>query len=238
MRNKRYLWAVALLFFLLFSTMFFFTQKRGTLGLFGKGHPDVLYKVPTDKPVVALTIDDGPDAVTTRAILDVLDRNAARATFFMISDRIAENEAVVRELVAAGHEIGNHMTRDEPSIELSRKDFESELQRAHHTLSAFASPRWYRPGSGWYDEEMLAILAKHDYRCVLGSIYPLDAHLPFPWLAARVILWQAKPGAIIILHDAGARGKRTARTLSLVLPELRKRGYRVVSLSELVKAGN
>lgn len=218
--------------------MFFVTKKRGTLGLFGRGHPDVLYSVPTENPVVALTIDDGPDPVTTRAILDVLDRYAARATFFMISDRIAENEAVVRELVAAGHEIGNHMTRDEPSIDLSREDFESELQRAHHILSAFASPRWYRPGSGWYDEEMLAIIARHDYRCVLGSIYPLDAHLPFPGLAAKVILWQAKPGAIIILHDAGGRGERTARTLSLVLPELRNRGYRVVSLSELVKAGN
>lgn len=218
--------------------MFFVTKKRGTLGLFGKGHPDVLYNVPTEKPAVALTIDDGPDAVTTRAILDVLAHHAARATFFMITDRITENQAVVSELVAAGHEIGNHMTRDVPSIDLSRQDFESELQRAHHILSAFASPRWYRPGSGWYDEEMLAIVARHGYRCVLGSIYPLDAHLPFPRLAAKVILWQAKPGAIIILHDADRRGKRTARTLSIVLPELRNRGYRVVTLSELVKAGD
>jgi peptidoglycan/xylan/chitin deacetylase (PgdA/CDA1 family) len=194
MRNKRYLWAVAL-FLLISAAMFFVTKKRGALGLFGKGHPDVLYTVPTAKPVVALTIDDSPDALTTRAILDVLAHNAARATFFMITDRIAENEAVVRELVAAGHEIGNHMTRDEPSIDLSRQDFESELRRAHHILSAFASPRWYRPGSGWYDEEMLAVVARHGYRCALGSIYPLDAHLPFPWLAAKVILCPGIAGA-------------------------------------------
>ena len=81
---------------------------------------------------------------------------------------------------------------------------------------------------------MLDILDDHGYGVALGSIYPLDAQIPWSGFAAWLIRWRAKPGAIIILHDNGGRGERTASTLERVLPELEHRGYRVVSLSELV----
>lgn len=214
-------------------------KTRRTLGLVRDPHPDVLYSVEIDERVLALTIDDGPDPTSTPAILDVLDRHQATATFFLIADRVPGNEALVERIVAAGHELGSHGTRDEPSIELPPEVFERELLRAHGTLSAFATPRWFRPGSGWYDQRMVEILARHGYRCALGSSYGLDAQLPFSWLARRLILWRAEPGAVVILHDVGERGARTAVTLSEVLPELRRRGYRVVSLSELeTRAGS
>ena len=73
---------------------------RGTLGLLGDAHPDVLYSVETDAGVVALTIDDGPDAVATTRILELLAEHDARATFFLIGERIPGNEAVVDAIVA------------------------------------------------------------------------------------------------------------------------------------------
>lgn len=207
---------------------------KGTLGIWKKDrHPDVVYSIYTDQQVVALTIDDGPDPVSTRLILDTLAENEATATFFVIANRIPGNEALLEEIVASGHELGNHLTRDEPSINLLPATFESELIHSHATLSEYSQPHWFRPGSGWYDEWMLEILAKYDYRCVLGSIYPLDVQIASTWFAKQIILWNIKPGAIIILHDSGSRGLRTARTLSKVLPELRKKGYRIVSLTEL-----
>jgi peptidoglycan/xylan/chitin deacetylase (PgdA/CDA1 family) len=209
----------------------------GDLGIWGSPHPDVLYSVDIEHPMLALTIDDGPDPETTPAILDVLERNGARATFFVLSDRVEGNEELLRRMVEEGHELGNHMARDFPSVELPPKQFESELLEAEQALSPFDHTRWFRPGSGWYNEEMLRILSKQGYEVALGSIYPLDAQIPSSSLARNVLLWRARPGAIIVLHDVGKRGLRTAKTLAEVLPELKRRGYRVVTLSELTGGG-
>jgi peptidoglycan/xylan/chitin deacetylase (PgdA/CDA1 family) len=71
------------------------------------------------------------------------------------------------------------------------------------------------------------------HECVLGSVYPLDAGLGWPWLSERYIVAHARPGSIIILHDRGRRGTHTAEVLGRVLPVLRARGYEIVTLTEL-----
>lgn len=210
-------------------------ERSRTLGVFGDRSPEVLYSVQTDEPVIAITIDDGPDAATTPRLLQLLNAYKAKVTFFLIADRVQGNEALVRAMVEAGHEIGNHMTRDVPSIELPPDVFEQELLRADRILSPFARPRWFRPGSGWYDEIMLEIVERHRYQAALGSIYPLDAHVGWSWFAQRYILTLAGPGSVIILHDGGERGERTLATLQAILPQLIGDGYRLVTLSELVK---
>lgn len=195
--------------------------------------PGCLYRVHTGEPLVALTLDDGPDERTTPAILAELERHGARATFFLIGERVRGREAVVRRLVEDGHEIGNHFMRDRPAILLDSMALERDLSAWRDLLAPFATVRWARPGSGWYSARLVAVLARHGYRCALGSVYPYDATLPWSGLASRHILRNVRPGAIVVLHDGGARGRRTVHTLRTVLPELRRRGYRVVTLSEL-----
>src|SRR5688500_12072277 len=85
--------------------------------------PGCLYSVPRTEKVVALTLDDGPDSTTPPALLSILARNDARATFFLISGNLPGNDTLVRRLVREGHEIGNHLTRDEASISLSPREF-------------------------------------------------------------------------------------------------------------------
>jgi peptidoglycan/xylan/chitin deacetylase (PgdA/CDA1 family) len=198
--------------------------------------PGCLYRVPTQAPLMALTIDDGPDPSSTPLILAELHRQDARATFFLIAGRVRGREQLVRTLIAEGHELGNHFTRDRPSIRLRRRAFEADLVRAHQVLAPYGAVRWARPGSGWYSPAMIEVMREHGYRCALGSIYPFDATLPSTSFAARYILRNARPGAVVVLHDGGARGQRSAKVLAEVLPALRRRGYRVVSLSELVAA--
>jgi peptidoglycan-N-acetylglucosamine deacetylase len=199
-------------------------------------YPGCLYQVPMAEPLVALTIDDGPDPASTPLILTELRRQDARATFFLITDRLRGQEPLVRQLVGEGHELGNHFTQDRPSIRLSLPAFEADLLQAHRALAPWGRPRWARPGSGWYSQAMISVLQRHGYRCVLGSVYPFDAIIPSAAWATDYILRHVRPGAIVVLHDGGSRGQRTARVLAEVLPELRRRGYRVVSLSELVAA--
>lgn len=199
-----------------------------------RASPEVLYFVETDRPAVALTIDDGPDPTSTPQILDLLERHGARATFFLITDRVPGNEAVVRRILDDGHEIGNHLTREGPSIRLPAERFERELVAAHEVLSSYAAQRWFRPGSGFYNRGMLKTAQRHGYTTVLGSVYPLDAQIPSASFAERHILANVRPGSIIVLHDVGERGTRTAATLGTVLPELEARGLEVTTLSELV----
>ena len=199
-----------------------------------ESRPGCVYYARTPSKVVALTLDDGPDGKTTPLILDVLRKHGARATFFLISSRVHGKDPVVVRVVGEGHEIGNHMTRDEPSIRLSRQKFERSLVEADSVLKRFAVLRWMRPASGWYNAEMISTAQRHGYRCALGSVYPFDPAIPVAAWSSRVILRQIRPGAIIILHDGGRRGRNTADVLRRVLPELKRRGYRVVTLSELM----
>jgi peptidoglycan/xylan/chitin deacetylase (PgdA/CDA1 family) len=211
-------------------------QPHWLIELLARRSPRVLYFVETNEPLVTLTFDDGPDPHTTPRILDLLERYEARATFFLISDRVQGYEGLVREMVEAGHELGNHMTRDRPSVRLSSAEFEAALIEADSVLSRFAEVEWFRPGGGRYDDALLSIIEKHGYRCALGSVYPYDSAIPFSTFAAHRILRKTRPGSVIILHDNGARGRRTADVLERILPELRGRGLRVVTLSELVTA--
>lgn len=211
-------------------------QPDWLLSALARRAPDVLYFVETAEPLVALTIDDGPDSATTPEILHVLAEHRARATFFLITSRVSGNEALVAEMVRQGHELGNHLTRDEPSWRLSPAAFQADLRAAHDVLSRFAPMRWVRPAGGWYDAEMRAVIRAGGYRCVLGSIYPFDAHVPWAGFIARQVLRRIRSGAIVVLHDGGDRGRRTAEALRRILPELARRGVRMTTVSDLTGA--
>jgi peptidoglycan/xylan/chitin deacetylase (PgdA/CDA1 family) len=234
MRSWRYALPASIILFLGYLIML---QPKWILNRLMARSPEVLYAVGTEEKLIALTIDDGPDPIYTSQILDELAQYDAHATFFLLSDRINGNEALVERLVEEGHELGNHLKEDTPSILHADVEFEERLQTAHETLSQYGEVRWFRPGSGWYNQAMISSLEKYQYRLVLGSIYPFDSHIPSSWFASRYIVWRADPGDVIILHDYGARGKRTVETLNYCLPRLKERGYTIVTLGELYTAG-
>lgn len=217
------------------SVLILLLQPRWLFTLVTVFAPGVVFFKETNEPLIALTIDDGPDPLTTPNILALLQAYRARATFFIISDRGSQNELLLAEMVNGGNELGNHLTKDTPSIRLPSEEFELELLKAHRILSKFTTPKWLRPASGWYNSVMLNIASKYGYRVALGSIFPFDTHIHSPWFASRQILFNARPGSIIILHDCGSRGQRTARTLEIILPALYEKGYTFVTLSELFR---
>jgi peptidoglycan/xylan/chitin deacetylase (PgdA/CDA1 family) len=208
-------------------------QPEWLFNTLGEQSPHVLYSVQTEDKLVALTIDDGPDADHTSSILDLLKEYDAKATFFLIAGRVPGNEDLVRRMIEERHEIANHLMADEPSIRLEDAEFERQLIEAHALLSDFGQLRWFRPGSGWYNSQMIATAAEHGYQTVLGSVYPYDPQVGSAWFSARYVLWKVRPGSIVVLHDGGRRGERTLKALATILPELRQRGFKMVTLSDL-----
>ncbi|HVF39391.1 MAG TPA: chitin deacetylase family protein [Gemmatimonadaceae bacterium] len=201
---------------------------------YAASHPECLFYANATRKVAALTIDDGPDNQTTSRILDLLKKHESRATFFLISSNVRGNDSLVTRTLREGHEIANHMSRNEASLSLSPKQYEQSLLEADTVLRGFGPLRWTRPGSGRYNARMISIMRRHGYSCALGSVYPFDPQIPISGYSVRAILHQVRPGAIIILHDGGYKGRNTIKTLTRVLPELKRKGYKVVTLSELV----
>ncbi|NEQ96869.1 MAG: polysaccharide deacetylase family protein [Cyanothece sp. SIO2G6] len=221
--------------------------------------PNAIYAIETDQPVLALTIDDGPDLNpslaenTTTAMLTLLQRYQARATFFLISDKLMTpvGFSLAQAIVDQGHELGNHFTTDIRSIRPSITDFAQGVATAEQTLKQFDTPQWFRPAGGLCSASNAQILQSqsYDYDIVLGNIWPYDTHVTSVPLATRQILNNAQPGAILILHDSDkagfdqptngntTRGQRALHILEMVLPALRAKGFQVVSLSELATYG-
>ncbi|OQE20217.1 hypothetical protein PENFLA_c017G01216 [Penicillium flavigenum] len=201
--------------------------------------PDVLFRVDTNNKVVALTIDDAP-STHTPAILRLLQSHNAAATFFLIGSQIPGHESVLADLVRAGNELANHAMYDEPSRALSDDVLADQIRSVHARIQeayvAGNTPQpenWlFRPGSGFFSSRMRSLVKELGYRLVLGDVYPHDPQVPFWRLNASHVLSMVKPGSIIVCHD---RREWTVPMLQKVLPELNRRGYRVVTVAGLLK---
>ncbi|KAF2769067.1 glycoside hydrolase/deacetylase [Teratosphaeria nubilosa] len=208
------------------------------IGYFQARFPQVLFQVETSRKIIALTIDDAPSPFTEQ-ILDILKANNAKATFFAIGDQIPERDFVLADIVRQGHELGNHAMHDEPSISIPSDVLTTEivevdkaLYMAHQSAGKTRSnARYFRPGSGVFSRRILDVASKLGYQTILGSIYPHDPFIKYWRINAWHILSMARPGAVIICHD---RRSWTVPMLQKVLPELKKRGYEVVTVSGLL----
>jgi peptidoglycan-N-acetylglucosamine deacetylase len=210
-------------------------QPKLLLRWISERDPDVLFYVETSKRLIALTIDDGPHPTVTPMILRVLSKYQARATFFLIGERIRGNEETIRQILSEGHELGNHMMTDSPSICLPDVVFENHFLRTDRLLARFSPVRWFRPGSALYNDRMLRQIQQNGYSCVIGSVFPYDTHIPSVSFQSHFILSKVFPGSIVVLHDGDISRRRTAQVLDRIIPRLQSRGYRIVSLSELVE---
>ncbi|HEY9845174.1 MAG TPA: polysaccharide deacetylase family protein [Candidatus Caenarcaniphilales bacterium] len=216
---------------------------------------DAIFFKKTTERVVALTIDDGPnpdesDACSVPMILDAIAQHnrqlevseaRVRATFFILTSHLGKNTTLIKQMLQQGHEIGNHGVVDESHASLTPKEFEQQLRQAHERLSQCSNQRirWYRPGHGLYNREMLNILRRMDGyepRFALASMIPLDTRQPTnsPRFTACYASQFVFPGSILVLHDGTLlRAQQTQAALKVILAHIRQRGYRVVTLSEL-----
>ena len=221
-------------------------------------HVALIFQGANDRRLLALTIDDGPSSGSedpaggTGALLDVLENLATPATLFLIGERVAAHPGMAARAVAAGHEVGNHLWRDQWSLWLDEDAFFAQLEATAAAIqadlrNAGQSPtplRWFRPSGGWPTPRMLRRAESRGYRTVLGSIWPCDG-VPLPLLPSQTRLaWQkmaverfAHPGGIVVLHDTPAANPLTRATLKAVVPKLREEGYAFVTLSGLLGTG-
>ncbi len=197
---------------------------------------NAIFSFKCTEKIVALTIDDGPDAKTTKRIISVLSDYDSTATFFVIGERSTDD--LLSFIAVSGNEIGNHTYRNEPSDSLAGEALLSSVADTHTLIKAHQPEvMWFRPGMGRYNTEVLDIVANRNYKLVLADVFPYDHLIKSSKFHSWYINHSVRPGSIIVLHDHGELGQRTIKTLSSLLPKLKESGYRVMSLGELVESG-
>ena len=193
--------------------------------------------------VVALTFDDGPSQWTS-AVLDALLAYDARGTFFVLGSVAAARADVLRRAVAEGHELGNHLFSHLDPVELDEDELELELLRTANEVQAASGvrPRLVRPPYGG-DRERVARVAERIGLgpTVLSSVDPEDWRESVGATIASRVLEAVRPGSIVDLHDGLPETNRghpsrepTVAALREILPELARRRYRCVTVSELL----
>jgi len=173
---------------------------------------------------VALTIDDGPDPAVTPAVLDLLDRHGAKATFFCIGELALRHPELCREIAARGHAVENHsMGHRHHFAFLGLRGFERELTQAQQTLAALTGvrPAFFRAPAGFRNPLLDPVLNRLGLRLASWTRRGFDTCERDPQAVLAKLLEDLKAGDILLLHDGNAARTAAGQPVILaVLPPL------------------
>ena len=203
----------------------------------------VFYRGDPDGNLVALTFDDGPRQPYTGQILDVLKREGARATFFVLGENARRHPELVKRIAFEGHSVGNHGMDHDILMWASAGAARSQLEAGDEALKAAGVPNpapLFRAPHGW--------LSPAAHRAITGSGYRVTGWSKGVWDTAcpgtEVIVSRTaevlRPGAVLLLHD-GWQGpdpedrSQTVAALPEIIREGRNRGLRFVTLEEMME---
>jgi peptidoglycan-N-acetylglucosamine deacetylase len=185
---------------------------------------------------VALTFDDGPHPDGTPAVLGILARAGARATFFLVGEQVERRPELAAEIAAAGHAVALHGYRHRLQLRMSTVELRDDLARGAAAIESAIGrpPVWHRPPYGIYSPAGLRAAREAGLRPLLWSRWGKDwRKFTTPRRIASRALAGALPGDVILLHDAdfySARSshRRTVEALSLIVTELQWRRLNTV----------
>jgi peptidoglycan/xylan/chitin deacetylase (PgdA/CDA1 family) len=201
---------------------------------------------------LAITFDDGPNPAMTPKLLDLLQRSAARATFFLIGRYVRECPDLVREISARGHTIGCHTDTHPNLLFAGPRRIHDELLRGSDAIASVtgALPKWFRPPWGFRNPWLAPATRELNLRVVMWSVLPSDWRAPSAaWLIDRMqpISTRASANAkqanatgdILCLHDgyhARQNGDRTYTLAALehCLPRWRDLGLKFATIDQAV----
>jgi peptidoglycan/xylan/chitin deacetylase (PgdA/CDA1 family) len=184
---------------------------------------------------IALTFDDGPGPYTP-AVLSALERAHVPGTFFEVGVLERYFSASTTRIVADGYPIGDHTQAHAPMSHLSRRDQLAQLLQQTAVIGDYGAsfPRMFRPPFGLWNSNTLALLHKYRMLMILWTVDTSDYRRPGVSAIVKSAVSGARPGAIILLHDAGGDRSETVAALPLIIKRLRARGYRLVTVPKLL----
>ncbi len=198
---------------------------------------------PSTERVVALTFDDGPRALARPMVLDILQRNAIHATFFLVGKNARRHPDIVQRMVREGHQVALHSYGHSYLL-----PFELPFQVSADTAKARdavkdasgVSPRFYRPPHGRTSAWMRWAVRRAGYTMIKWSVSPRDLDAPSADLIVARVTSAVRPGSIVLLHDGRDTSDAPDRhalldALPTIIQRLQASGYRFVTVAELLQ---
>jgi peptidoglycan/xylan/chitin deacetylase (PgdA/CDA1 family) len=184
---------------------------------------------------IALTFDDGPGPYTPQ-VLSILQREEVPGTFFEVGVSLQYFHASTSQIVADGYPIGDHTLDHAPMSHLSPSDQRSQLLQQSKLIAKYGAPfpRLFRPPYGLWDNDTLAVLRKYRMLMVMWTVDTSDYRQPGVAAIVHTAVSGARPGAIILMHDAGGNRSETVAALPQIIHALKARGYKLVTVPKLL----
>jgi peptidoglycan/xylan/chitin deacetylase (PgdA/CDA1 family) len=189
----------------------------------------------TRRREIALTFDDGPGPDTPR-IMRVLRRAGAPATFFFVGQQLDFFGSILRAEAHHGFSIGDHTQNHAPLGMLRASEQRRQLVTAarHARRYGVENLSFFRPPYGSYNRHTLQVARALGMLMVLWTIDTGDFRRPGARAIVKSVMSRARPGAIVLMHDGGGPRRQTAQALPTVIRRLRHRGYRLVTIPQLL----
>lgn len=191
-------------------------------------------RVPTTMPYIALTFDDGPHAVHTPRLLDMLRKRNIKATFYVVGTNVKRYPSIIRRIVAEGHEIANHTVNHPNLSKMSNSGVRKELNDARDSIIATCGvkPRTMRPPYGALTTSQRAWIHKeYGYPTILWDVDPNDWRKPGASVVTSRILNNTRNGSIVLAHDIH---KETIDAMPATLDGLLRKGFKFLTVSQLL----
>ncbi len=201
----------------------------------------IINKGNEDEKVIALTFDDGPDEVFTPQILDILKKYNVKATFFIIGEKVANHKDIIKRQIEEGHEIGNHTFTHINALKKNYWEIQQEVTKTQEVIKSVTGkyPTLFRPPYRALNKELCKVIKENNMNIILWSnIDVRDWSNPGVDTMVNTIENKIQNGNIVILHDYNTvrnDKSQTIETLEIVIPKLKEKGYKFVTISELIE---
>lgn len=185
-----------------------------------------------DKPMLALTFDDGPSAHTER-LLNIFKEHGGKATFFVVGNCIDRRKDILKRMSDEGHEIGNHCWNHPNLSKQSEKEIATQISRTSSKIYEVTGKgaSLVRPPYGAYNDKVKSVGKKLGVSFILWSVDTRDWESKNADAVYKSVMSSAKDGEMILLHDLH---KTTVDAMERVIPELIEQGYQLVTVSQLL----
>ena len=190
-------------------------------------------QIDPNKPMLALTFDDGPSAHTDR-LLDIFKQYGGHGTFFVLGELIDNRQSTMVRIVQEGHEVGNHSWNHRQMTNLSDQEIMDQIMSTRAKIYEVTGRDCtiMRPPYGAINDQVKAIGKKGGISFINWSVDTLDWKTKNAEAVYEQIIQNASDGAIILCHDLHAT---TVDAMETVIPKLLEEGYQLVTISQLME---
>lgn len=196
-----------------------------------------VYNVNTEEKVLSISFDAAWGRANTEEILNILDRYDVKTTFFLVGFWAEKHPDLVQELIARGHEIGNHSATHPHMAQLSRAQIREELRKCSDLVESITGKptTLFRPPYGEYNDEVVRVSREDGYECVQWNVDSLDWKNLGTEHMIRQCTKAVNPGDIVLFHNDS---KYILEALPRILEYYTQEGYKIIPVSQILLKGD